>query len=117
MADLPMNINTIIAKIISTKNILLKGKFFFLVMQTVGLKEFDCKNKTHVKWLKEFTDVLNEMGSTGDMVRHGQKIRMILGNNPMGVDIKPEAFIDTHAGISIKYAGNVLNGTAWVPKC
>jgi hypothetical protein len=67
--------------------------------------------------LKEFTDILNDMGSGDDVVKYGHKIRMILGNNPMGVDIQPEAFIDTHAGISIKYAGNVLNGTAWVPKC
>jgi len=41
---------------------------------------------------------------------------VLLSNNPLGVVMKPEAFIDIHAGLSIKYAGNVLNYNAWIPK-
>ena len=84
-------------------------------MNTAGLKEFDCKNKTHVKWLQKFTDLMNNLGGVEDPSKYSMQVRMILSNNPMGVTIPPEAFIDTHAGISIKYAGNVLNGSAWVP--
>lgn len=86
-----------------------------MATSTVGLKEFDCKNKTHVRWLQKFTDFLNKMGYAENPTGHAAQLRTLLANNPLGVTIPLEAFIDTHAGISIKYAGNVLNGSAWIP--
>ena len=79
-------------------------------MPTPGLKEFDSNNKHHVMWLKKFTDCLNDMNSTSS-----RKMGLLLSNNPFGVEMKPETFIDIHAGLSIKYSGNVLNGSAWIP--
>jgi len=80
-------------------------------METSGLKEFDCSNKHHVLWLQKFTDCIQKMD-----LNNSRKMGVLLSNNPVGVVMKPESFIDIHAGMSIKYAGNVLNGTAWVPK-
>lgn len=79
-------------------------------METAGLKEFDCKNKHHVTWLAKFTDCIQDMD-----VSNSRRMGALLANNPMGVEMKPQAFIDIHAGLSIKYSGNVLNGSAWVP--
>ena len=83
---------------------------------TPGLKEFDPKNKRDVKWLAKFTDCVNMLGGDEkDGIAAGQKIMKALANNPWGLEMKPEAFINIHAGMSIKYAGNVLDGTAWIP--
>tara|TARA_R110002074_G_scaffold308924_1_gene479677 strand:+ start:465 stop:731 length:267 start_codon:yes stop_codon:yes gene_type:complete len=83
---------------------------------TPGLKEFDPSNETHVKWLGMLTDCVNMLGGDEkEGIEAGRKIMVILRNNPWSLDMKPEAFINIHAGMSIKYAGNVLDGTAWVP--
>tara|TARA_Y100001936_G_scaffold100254_1_gene98580 strand:+ start:3745 stop:4026 length:282 start_codon:yes stop_codon:yes gene_type:complete len=88
---------------------------------TPGLKEFDCKNKSHVLWLKKFSESIEAIGrvdhnNQGQVISTGQNMTMVMNNNPMGVVIKPEQFIDVHAGISIKYSGNVLAGEAYIPK-
>lgn len=82
---------------------------------TPGLKEFDCKNKHHVLWLQKFTKNLNDL-SGDDGVAAGRRIGTILSNNPCGVTMPPAAFIDIHAGISIKYATAVLEKNAWLPR-
>lgn len=89
---------------------ILKETNFLFVMTTPGLKEFDCKNKHHVMWLKKFTDCIQKMD-----LSNSRTMGILLSNNPFGVEMKPEAFIDIHAGLSIKYAGNVLDGSAWIP--
>jgi len=94
-----------------TQVFILKETNFLFIMETAGLKEFDCNNKHHVLWLQKFTDCIQKMDLT-----NSRKMGVLLSNNPMGVTMRPEAFIDIHAGLSIKYAGNVLNGTAWIPK-
>tara|TARA_R110002074_G_scaffold400594_1_gene596417 strand:- start:603 stop:878 length:276 start_codon:yes stop_codon:yes gene_type:complete len=83
---------------------------------TPGLKEFKPDNEEHVIWLRDFTDCIQNLG--GDQtegISSGLRIKRLLGSNPMKVMVKPEAFIDMHAGISIKYAGCVLDGSAWIP--
>ncbi len=83
---------------------------------TPGLKEFDPKNKRDVKWLGKLTDCINMLGGDEKAgAAAGQMIITILNNNPWGLEIKPEAFINIHAGLSIKYSGNVLGGSAWIP--
>ena len=82
---------------------------------TAGLREFDPTSKIHVIWLQEFTNIINQMGSVTDPMQLSRQVQLSLANNPMKVKIPMEAFIDTHAGISIKYAGNVLEGSAWIP--
>ena len=79
-------------------------------MPTPGLKEFDSKNPKHVIWLRELTNIITNM----DMSM-GHKMGALLTKNPFNVVIPPEAFIDVHAGLSIKYAGDVMNKKAWVP--
>ena len=84
--------------------------------RTPGLKEFDSQNKDHVIWLRDFTDCIQRLG--GDQtegIAAGLTMRRLLSGNPMKVNVTPEAFIDMHVGMSVKYAGNVLEGTAWIP--
>jgi len=84
--------------------------------KTPGLKEFDSNTESNVKWLGYLTECINMLGGNEKAgSAAGQKIITILKNNPWGLEMKPEAFINIHAGMSIKYAGNVLNGSAWVP--
>ena len=83
----------------------------FYTMSTPGLKEFNANNKDHVKWLTKLDGVLNETIESGRPVA---RMSTILANNPFGVTIPPEAFIDVHAGLCIKYASNILKGKAWV---
>ena len=83
---------------------------------TPGLKDFDPKKERDVKWLAKFTDCVNMLGGDEKAgMAAGQKIMQALASNPWGLEMKPEAFINIHAGMSIKYAGNVLDGSAWVP--
>jgi len=77
---------------------------------TPGLKDFNAKNPKHVIWLKELSVILENM----DMSM-GHKMGSLLKNNPFNVEIPAEAFIDVHAGISIKYATAVLKGDAYIP--
>lgn len=79
-------------------------------MSTPCLKEFDPKNPKHVIWLKELTDIIQKM----DMSM-GHKMGALIKQNPFNVEIPMEAFIDVHAGLSIKYAGAVLSKNAWLP--
>lgn len=85
-----------------------------------GLKEFNCKNKHHVLWLKKLTGCIDNMSGIDPTSEKSRQVSMqlgtILANNPMGVEMKPAQFIDIHAGLSIKYAGNVLFGEAYIPK-
>ena len=84
--------------------------------KTPGLKDFDPSKKRDVEWLGKLTDCINMLGGdekAGSAA--GQKIIIVLKNNPWELEMKPEAFINIHAGMSIKYAGNVLDGSAWVP--
>lgn len=84
---------------------------------TPCLKEFDPKNKHHVLWLQKLDDVINKMMASSIRSAAGPAALLgpVLRTNPFGVDIPPEAFIDVHAGLSIRYASNVLAGTAWLP--
>ena len=79
-------------------------------MPTPCLKEFDSKNPKHVIWLKELTTLIQNM----DMST-GHKMGALIKQNPFNVEIPLEAFIDVHAGLSIKYAGAVLCKNAWLP--
>ncbi len=79
-------------------------------MSTPCLKEFDSKNPKHVIWLKELTSVIQNI----DMSM-GHKMGALIKQNPFNVEIPIEAFIDVHAGLSIKYAGAVLAKNAWLP--
>ena len=83
---------------------------------TPGLKDFDPKNERDVKWLAKLTDCINMLGGDEKAgIAAGQRIMQALSSNPWGLEMKPEAFINIHAGMSIKYAGNVLDGSAWIP--
>lgn len=77
---------------------------------TPGLKDFNPKNPKHVIWLKELSSILENM----DMSM-GHKMNALLKKNPFNVEIPAEAFIDVHAGISIKYCTAVLKGEAFIP--
>ena len=79
-------------------------------MSTPCLKEFDPKNPRHVIWLKELTTLIQNM----DMSM-GHKMGALFTQNPFNVKIPLESFIDVHAGLSIKYAGAVLDKGAWLP--
>ena len=84
--------------------------------KTPGLKEFDSSVENNVKWLGHLTDCINMLGGDEEAgSKAGQMIITVLNNNPWGLTMKPEAFINIHAGMSIKYAGNVLDGSAWIP--
>lgn len=84
---------------------------------TPGLKEFDPKNKHHVLWLQKLDDVINNLMAAGVRSTAGPAALLgpVLRTNPFGIDIPPEAFIDVHAGLSIRYSSNVLSGSAWIP--
>jgi len=83
---------------------------------TPGLKEFDCKKEEHVMWLSTMTDVINKLMDPGKGGKAASaELGKLLAKNPLGVTIPPQAFINVHAGLSIKYAGNVLSGDAWLP--
>ena len=83
---------------------------------TPCIKSFDPKNKHHVKWLQKLDSLINEMvSSNGRTVGLSARMGTVLRSNPFGEDIPPEAFIDVHAGMCIRYAANVLNGDAWLP--
>ena len=66
-------------------------------------KDFDPANREHVEWLQRLTKFIHSMNPTEQL-----NLRVILENNPFGKNIDPVAFIDTHAIMSIKYAGEVL---------
>ena len=85
------------------------GHFYFS-MPTPCLKEFDPMNPKHVIWLRELTIGIKNMD-----VSMGHKMGSLMNKNPFNVKIPMEAFIDVHAGISIKYAGAVLEKKAWLP--
>ena len=87
---------------------------------TPGIREFKPDNQEHVQWLKKLDGLLNEMmsagpkgptGSAGSSARMGYLMR----NNPFGVTMPLEAFIDIHAGMSIRYSSHVMSGDAWIP--
>jgi hypothetical protein len=95
----------------------LKDTNFFMEMdKTPGLKEFDCKNKHHVLWLQKIGGCVENLQLDGGAgAAAGLRLSNLLKNNPMGLTMPLEAFINIHAGMSIKYSGNVLNGSAWIP--
>jgi len=83
---------------------------------TPGLKEFDCTNEKHVMWLKHVGDCVEQLHQDGVAGQAaGLQLGNLLNNNPFGLKMPMEAFINIHAGMSIKYSGNVLNGSAWIP--
>ncbi len=85
--------------------------------KTPGIKEFKPKNKEHVQWLQRLDAILNAMMSSNPGSSSSPAARMgtVLANNPFGVTMPVEAFIDIHAGMSIIYSSHVLTGDAWIP--
>ena len=85
---------------------------------TPCIKQFDPKNKHHVKWLQKLDSIINEMielSGSGSTAGLSARMGTILNNNPFGETIPPQAFIDVHAGMCIRYAANVMNNSAWIP--
>ena len=78
---------------------------------TVSHRDFDTTNRAHVEWLQRLTRFIQEMNPTAT-----NNLKTILENNPFGKKIDPVTFIDTHAIMSIKYAGEVLmDKGAYIP--
>lgn len=71
---------------------------------------FDSMNEKHVRWLKAFFDFgANMTNNIGDFIN----------TNPMGVKVRKEEMVEwvhVHFALSMKYARDVLNSCAWIPK-
>ena len=75
-------------------------------------KAFNPQSIPHVKWLSKFFEYAENLDkSTTD-------IGTFINTNPMGVVLKKEEMLDwvhIHFILGMKYAQNVLKGTAYVP--
>jgi hypothetical protein len=77
------------------------------------VKGFDCKNETHIMWLKEVGRV---MAQTTD----GKRVDIIgtVNGNPIQGSPQMKNVMDwayVHFQLTMKYANAVLNGQAFVP--
>lgn len=77
------------------------------------VKDFDCKNRDHVMWLKE-------MGQVMTKVSGGEKVDVIsyMNNNPIQSNptiTKVMDLAEIHFMLAMKYANAVLNSDAFVP--
>lgn len=76
------------------------------------VKNFDCKNKDHVEWLRE-------IGQAMAKITDGEKMDIVAkaNANPMGAFLtQPAEFAYVHFQLCMKYANAVLACDAYVPQ-
>lgn len=76
-------------------------------------KAFNPQNMTHVMWLSKFFEYAEKLDD-----RSTVDIGTFINTNPMGLTLKKEEMLDwvhIHFILGMKYAQNVLKGTAFVP--
>jgi hypothetical protein len=78
------------------------------------VKGFDCKNESHVMWLKRVGGAMARATGDGDKV----DIIGIVNDNPIEGNPKMDNPMDwayIHFQLAMKYTNAVLNGVAFVP--
>lgn len=78
------------------------------------VKGFDCKNESHVMWLKKVGGAMARVTDGGDKV----DIIGIVNDNPIEGNPKMDNPMDwayIHFQLAMKYTNAVLNGDAFVP--
>ena len=78
------------------------------------VKGFECKNETHVMWLKKVGGAMARATGGGDKV----DIIGIVNDNPIEGNPKLDIPMDwayIHFQLAMKYTNAVLNGEAFVP--
>ena len=76
------------------------------------VKKFDCKDKSHVEWLKKFTGAMAKAtsGEKADMDTGGG-----MNENPLDVKGEIPSIAYIHFQVAMKYTTAVLNGDAYIP--
>lgn len=77
------------------------------------VKKFDCKNESHVMWLKDVGQAMAK-ATSGEKVN----IEQIVNDNPMEGQPKMSNMMDwayVHFQLAMKYANAVLSCEAFVP--
>jgi len=76
------------------------------------VKNFDCKHKSHVEWLKRFTTSMAK-ATSGD--KTDTDIVGVMNENPLGVKVEIPSIAYIHFQVAMKYTTAVLNGEAYIP--